>query len=64
MYGKFFCNIKKKRIYRREYDTIEEVQRDMFRYIELFYNRKRLHSVLGYMSPVAYRLKYDGTNVA
>ena len=43
---------------------MEDVQRDMFCYIELFYNRKRLHSVLGYMSPVAYRLKYDGMNVA
>ncbi|WP_156530832.1 IS3 family transposase [Intestinibacter bartlettii] len=29
----------------------------MFEYIELFYNRKRMHSVLGYMSPVEYRLK-------
>ena len=29
---------------------------DLYRYIELFYNRKCLHSTLGYMSPVAYRL--------
>ena len=60
----FFATLKKERIYRRKYDTMEDVQRDMFCYIELFYNRKRLHSVLGYMSPVAYRLKYDGMNVA
>lgn len=60
----FFATLKKERIYRREYDTMEDVQRDMFRYIELFYNRKRLHSVLGYMSPVSYRLEYDGMNVA
>ena len=26
--------------------------------IEMFYNRKRLHSTLGYMSPVAYRLQH------
>lgn len=44
---KVFCNIKKERIYRREYVTIEEVKPDMFRYIEVFYNRKCLHSVLG-----------------
>ena len=37
---------------------MEEVQRDMFEYIELFYNRKRMHSHLGYMSPVEYRLKH------
>ena len=39
---------------------MEEVQRDMFEYIELFYNRKRMHSYLGYMSPVEYRLKQIG----
>lgn len=60
----FFATLKKERIYRREYDTMEDVQRDMFRYIELFYNRKRLHSVLGYMSPVSHRLEYDRMNVA
>jgi len=43
----FFATLKKERIYRREYVTMEEVKADMFRYIELFYNRKRLHSVLG-----------------
>ena len=55
----FFATLKKERVYRRNYDTMEEIRQDMFRYIELFYNRKRLHSVLGYMSPVEYRLKYD-----
>ena len=34
----FFATLKKERIYRREYVTIEEVKADMFRYIELFYN--------------------------
>ena len=54
----FFASLKKELIYRRKYDTIEEVKMDIFKYIELFYNRKRLHSSLGYMSPVEYRLKY------
>ena len=57
MRGKFFASLKKELIYRKKYDTIEEVKTDVFRYIELFYNRKRLHSSLGYMSPVEYRLK-------
>jgi len=39
---------------------MEEVRADMFRYIELFYNRKFLHSVLGYMSSVDDRIKYEG----
>jgi len=33
-------------------------------YIELFYNRKHMHSTLDYMSPVEYRLKYNGREVA
>ena len=37
---------------------MEEVKMDLYRCIELFYNRKRLHSTLGYMSPVAYRLAF------
>ena len=56
--------MKKEKVYRQNYGTMKEVRQDMFRYIELFYNRKRLHSVLGYMSPVEYRLKYDAEKVA
>ena len=54
----FFATLKKELIFRRKYATIEEVKTDLYRYIELFYNRKRLHSTLGYMSPVAYRLAF------
>ncbi|MBR6863185.1 MAG: IS3 family transposase [Acidaminococcaceae bacterium] len=32
--------------------------------IEMFYNRKRLHSTLGYMSPVAYRLQHCQAKMA
>lgn len=39
----FFATMKKEQIYKRKYDTMEEVQRDVFEYIELFYNRKRMH---------------------
>jgi transposase InsO family protein len=60
----FFATIKKECIYRKNYNTIEDVKKDMFRYIELFYNRKRMHSVLGYLSPVEYRLKYGAEKVA
>lgn len=34
----FFATLKKEQIYKRKYDTMEEVQRDVFEYIELFYN--------------------------
>ena len=60
----FFATIKKECIYRRKYATLEEVKTDVFEYVELFYNRKRMHTSLGYLSPVEYRLKYDGLKTA
>ena len=60
----FFASLKKEKIYRRKYDTIEEVKKDVFWYIELFYNRKRRHSTLQYMTPVEYLRKYDEIEVA
>ena len=53
----FFATLKKELTFRKKSGTIEVVKTDLYRYIELFYNRKRLHSTLGYMSPVAYRLE-------
>lgn len=54
----FFATAKKECIYLKNYATIDEVKRDIFEYIEIFYNRKRMHSYLGYMSPVEYRLAH------
>ncbi len=51
--------LKKEKIYRRKYATIEEVKKDVFWYIELFYNRRRRPSSLQYMTPVEYLRKYD-----
>ncbi len=56
----FFASLKKEYFYRREYVTLQDVERDLFYYIEVVYNRKRLHSSLGYMSPAAYRMKKMG----
>ncbi len=60
----FFASLKKEKIYRKKYDTIEEVKRDVFWYIEIFYNRKRRHSTLEYMTPVEYLRKYDKNRIA
>jgi putative transposase len=60
----FFASLKKECIYKRKYDTMEEIERDLFEYIELFYNRKRLHATLGYLSPVEYRIQVIGGEVA
>ena len=56
----FYASLKKEYIRRKEYATLEAIRADLFYYIELFYNRKRLHASLGYMSPIAYRLKMTG----
>ena len=53
----FFSTAKKECIYRKEYATLEEVKADLFDYIEVFYNRKRMHKTLGYKSPVTFRLQ-------
>ena len=51
----FFAQLKKERIYRRNYHDLREVEADLFDYIELFYNRKRIHSTLDYQTPIGYR---------
>lgn len=50
----FFGTLKKELVHHRRYRTREEARRDIFNYLELFYNRERLHSSLGYNSPVQY----------
>lgn len=60
----FFASLKKEKIYRKSYDTMEEVKQDVFWYIEIFYNRKRRHSKLDYMSPIEYRKYHDSQQAA
>ncbi len=55
----FFATAKKECIYLKNYATMKKVKRDIFEYVEIFYNRKRMHSYLGYMSPVEYRLAHS-----
>ena len=50
----FFASLKKELIYRTHYKTKEEAKRAIFEYIEVWYNRRRLHSALGYKSPVQF----------
>ncbi len=53
----FFRTLKVERVYDQRYATLEEAQRDLAQYIEVFYNRVRRHSTLGYVSPVVYELQ-------
>jgi putative transposase len=47
----FFHTLKTELVHHRQYATRAEAQRDIFGYIEGFYNRTRLHSAIGYLSP-------------
>ncbi len=53
----FFKTLKVERVNDRDYWTREEAKIDIVEYIERFYNRKRRHSYLGYLSPVEYELQ-------
>jgi putative transposase len=48
----FFHTLKTELIYHEIYETRKEAEYSIFEYIEIFYNRQRLHSSLNYMSPV------------
>jgi putative transposase len=50
----FFASIKKELIRRRSWPTRRELQTAIFTWIEAWYNRRRLHSTLGYLSPLDY----------
>ena len=47
----FFSNLKNELIHHCNFKTREEARAAIFGYIELFYNRKRIHQALGYQSP-------------
>nr|WP_161568146.1 IS3 family transposase [Anaerobacillus alkaliphilus] len=53
----FFATLKKELIYRRKYSTREEATRDIWDYIMSFYNERRSHSTIGYVSPNEYERK-------
>jgi putative transposase len=48
----FFSTLKRELVYRENFKTREEAKQKLFEYIEVFYNRKRRHSSLGYLSPL------------
>ncbi len=50
----FFKSLKAEEVYLTEYETKEDVEKSIPRFIEDVYNRKRKHSGLGYRSPEIY----------
>jgi len=60
----FFATIKKELIHRFKFSTRREAAAAIFEYIEVFYNRVRKHSQLGYVSPAEFKRNNRAASVA
>lgn len=56
----FFSSLKTERTSRKHYATRDEARADVFDYVERFYNPRRRHSTLGYLSPVQFEQRLMG----
>ena len=54
----FFGSLKQELVFHQKYPTRFHARQSLFEYIERFYNRRRLHSTLGYKSPADYEATY------
>lgn len=55
----FWATLKTELVHHEQYATFEEARASIFEYIEVFYNRKRLHSSIGYVSPETFEAGLD-----
>jgi len=60
----FFGSLKSEWVYGKRYATRDSARKDVFKYIEMFYNRQRRHATLGYVSPAAYEQRYKNNEIA
>jgi transposase InsO family protein len=60
----FFKTLKYEEVYLNEYETFEDALENIGRFIEDVYNSKRMHSALGYVSPIEYEQKEELNSVA
>lgn len=61
MMESFFGSLKSEWVYGKDYQTQEEAKQDLFKYIEMFYNRQRRHASLGYISPAEFERRHEVT---
>lgn len=54
----WFASLKKESLYREDYQNEKELRGLVFEYIETWYNKKRRHSALDYMSPEEYKINH------
>ena len=59
----FFASLKTERVHEAQFRTRAEARAAVFEYIEVFYNRQRLHSALGYRTPAEARASMEGVTL-
>jgi putative transposase len=57
----FFGSVKDECVHRTIYHSHDEARQSLFEYLEVFYNRQRRHSSLGYLSPAAFEQQWELT---
>lgn len=63
----FHAILKKEEVYRKVYRSFEEARKELFKYIEGWYNNRRIHGSINYMTPNAFEVlvvKYFSLNVS
>lgn len=55
----FFASLKKEMVYRTHFETRDQARTAIFHWIEVWYNRKRRHSAIGYVSPEAFERRHQ-----
>lgn len=58
----FFSRFKAELAEGGVFETVEQARSEVFSYIEGYYNRVRLHSSLGYLSPIEFELELKNKN--
>ena len=59
----FFASLKKEHVHHVDFRTRAEARAAVFEYVEIFYNRQRLHSALGYRTPAEARAGMEGIDM-
>jgi putative transposase len=58
----FFASLKKELVHGEDYATRDQARASIFEYVEMFYNRVRRHSTLGYLTPAEYERAHNRTH--